>query len=188
MESHVEGHDKSRSKATVLHGWAITKCNLSTSYVKLNMSCVRKVSSAIAIRPSQVAHKSGTWSVLDQEFPVASSFFAGFVNASAVHHSGISSATEFYVVRPDNPYDPQLMKSYADFLTVNSSIFATRYTQLLNTYYHSQVAPYTITGAVPPVGHSALTYSYKNTTGSIQSAQRIVVCHQGWLGILLIAI
>lgn len=93
-------------------GWAITKCNLSTSYVEPNILCVGKVSSAIAIRPSQVAHESATWSVLDQEFLIAKSFFGDFVNAPAVHHSGISSATEYYIVRPDNPYDPQLMQIF----------------------------------------------------------------------------
>lgn len=168
---------------------AVTKCNLTTSYVELNVSCVEKVCSTIAIRPSQVAHNPVTWSVLDgSSGMIGLSFFGDFVNATETLHIFISSATEYYLVEPDHPYDPRLMISYADFSTVNAKDFATRYTQLFNSYYSSQVATFAMTGSVLPSDNNSMAaYNYTNTTGSVQSAHRIIVCHQGWLSMLLLA-
>ena len=184
---------QSRTKSISMYGDLVqTKCNLSTSYVELNVSCAGKICSAVAIRPSQLAHGPATSSVLDRDPVVADEFFGGFVTATAVDSDQSSSATERYIVKPDNPYDPNLLSDHVDFSTVSSSVYSTRYAQLLNTYYHSQTAPYAITGAVLPSldsddSYNFERYSYKNTTGEIYSAQEIFICHQGWLSILLIA-
>ena len=168
-------------------GIAVTKCNLTTTYVELNISCIDKVCNAKAIRPSQLNNESSTWSVLDQHnnAPV---FFGELVNASQSSGASIPSGSESYVLEPDNPFGNVL--SYPDYSKVDSTLFSTRYSQLLNTYYACQLAPFAITGAATlPYNNSFISERYlsRNVDGTTFQPEKVFICHQGWLAIQLLS-
>lgn len=171
-------------------GFASTICNLTTTYVTLNVSCAEKVCNATEIRtslPVAGTPPSPTWSVLDQGSSTDRTFFEELVNASMSYTPDEVSGTESYVLQPDNPFNNL---NPPDYSKVTPSLFATRYSQLLNTYYACQQAPFAIMGsAVLPYKNSEISryYDSSNTIGASFQPQQIFVCHQVWLAVQLLA-
>ncbi len=75
-------------------------CNLTSTYVELNISCIDPSCSATQIRPSEQNAMSELWSPLDYHSSVADSFFGDFLNATVPRQLASPSATEWYVTDP----------------------------------------------------------------------------------------
>lgn len=175
-----------------------TSCNLTTSYVELNISCVGRLCSTVAIRPSQEPHDPVFWSVLDtsKERTLNTSlnvltFLADFVNATKSKKAQASSATEYYLVYPNRPFsNPSSDRDYwVDFSNTTTNEFETRFAQLLNSYYLANIVPLAFAGdlSVEKLGSSHNQYSFRNTTGELSSPRTIFVCNQAWLSVLLVS-
>lgn len=165
-----------------------TTCNLTSSYVELNVSCIESSCSATHIRPSQQKHDSNFWSPLDYNSSVADSFFGDFVNATVPRQLESPSATEWYLSNPDKPFGIDLEGVYANYTNVNASSFSLRLTQLLNAYYLSNIAPAAIAGdLITKDWTTDYPYHYTSISGQITSPFSIIVCHNQWLVVLLVA-
>ena len=139
------------------------------------------------MRSSQQPHNSTFWTPLDSSGIISTDFFGDFVNATAPRYTYRSSATEFYLTEPNNPYDT--IGTWLDFSTINAATFATRFAQLLNTYYMANIAPLGITGSlsITPLSGPTPKYNSLNTSGTMTRPQTVFICHKGWLAVLFIA-
>ena len=177
-----------------------TICNLTTSNVELNISCTGKTCSTIALRPSQQQHASRIWSPLDgagggngpaNSSLIALSFLGDLVNATIPLKYQVSSATEYYLVYPDTPFNNPYANSdtWLDFSNTTTSEFETRLAQLFNSYYLANIIPFAITGDLSTQDWGAVQndYSFKNATGETMSPRTVFVCNQAWLAVLIIS-
>ena len=178
-----EAQSYRNNNSSIVH----TQCDLTSSYVELNVSCIDKLCATTAIRASQQPHNSTLWSPLDYSGIVSNDFFADFVNATVSRHEYLSTATEYYFTHPDNPYAPQ--SDWPDFSTISAATFATRFAQLLNTYYMANIAPSAITGrfSTTPLPGFMPEYSTLTTPGQMARPRIVFVCHKGWLAVLFVA-
>ena len=173
---------------------ATAMCNLTTSNVELKVTCVGVQYSTVATRASQEPHNPINWSPLDfaeisNSSYIALSFLQDFVNATVPMHEATSSATEYYLVYPDTPFDPPggIGDSTVDFSSITNSELSTRLTQLLNSYYLASIVPLAIQGDYSTQHRAGQDYSFRNATGQLISPRTIFVCNQAWLTILLIS-
>jgi hypothetical protein len=81
-----------------------TTCNLTSTCVELNISCINPSCSATQIRLSKQKAMSELWSPLTYNSSVADSFFGDFVNATVPRQLASPSAIEWYVTDPTQPF------------------------------------------------------------------------------------
>lgn len=165
-----------------------TTCNLTSTYVELNASCVESSCSATHIRPLQHRQMSELWSPLDYNSSVADSFFRDFVNATVPRQLQSPSASEWYVTDPETPFGIEAQSNYANYSGVDSSDFSLRLTQLLNAYYLANIAPAAIAGDLMTDDWTRdYPYDYTTVKGQLTIPLSIIVCHYQWLAVLLVA-
>lgn len=95
-----------------------TQCDLTSSYVELNVSCVDKLCATTAIRVSRLPHNSTLWSPLDLGGSILNEFFTDFVNGTISRQQYFSTTTQYYFTHPDNPY--ALQSELPDFPTIKA--------------------------------------------------------------------
>jgi len=109
------------------------------------------------------------------------------------------SPLENYFVQPDSPYTAiQDLGTGAcqgeDIWPIGDSLFSRRVSQLLNTWWITNVAPFAVTGDFrthenggDAMATSYFSYQYQNTTGSSIADMSVLRCNHAWLTVLFIA-
>ncbi|EME46214.1 hypothetical protein DOTSEDRAFT_70257 [Dothistroma septosporum NZE10] len=180
-------------------------CQLTTTYVEAAVYCASSDNcSVVAMRESLLDHPKPALSQLDgiapswnltsnmtqaQRHAIPELFFSGFMNASGnlTQDTNGLSPIECYFMHPEDPYQcsTDATGQYALY-TIGDELFSTRFTQLLNTYWMANVAPYSMTGSFTPnntfEGSIAAT-----TSGQIRIETIVLRCNVPFM-IILVAI
>lgn len=178
-------------------------CQLTTAYVEVAVYCASSNKcSVLAMRESLLDNPKPALSQLDgiapswnltsnmtqaQRHAIPELFFSGFINASGnlTQDTNGLSPIECYFMHPENPYRCSMDASgqYALY-TIGDELFSTRFTQLLNTYWMANVAPYSMTGSFTPnntfEGSIAAT-----TSGQLRIETTVLRCNTPFMIILV---
>jgi hypothetical protein len=183
------------------------QCNMTQTYVELQVSCVRRTCATTAIRESNLWHLPSTATALDGNF-VSSSYetpeeswqpdiftiqaVGDIVNATAqnpiMERPEQSSPFEYYIVYPNTPFAAGTTMDWPILADVGSIVFSQRFAQLLNTYWLAGIAPFAISGNFTDANdnaNAAITYGTRSVGGIITTSQVVLECNGGWLVVLL---
>lgn len=158
-------------------------CDATTTYVEAAVECLAVSSncSVVAIRKSITQHPPETQTFLDCIYLeinngcdslIRSFFFHGLLSAVTPSHPGDPSTLESYFLSPDSPFSGG---SFAPIGGIGNELFATRFAQLLNTFWLAYVAPFAVTG-----DFSINSSTYANSTGIKQTSHPVLKYHHGW--------
>ena len=120
---------------------------------------------------------------------IALSFLQAVFNATVLMLEATSSATEYFLVSPDTPFDPPggTRDSTVNFSNITNRELLTWLTQLINSYYLASIVSLAIQWDYSTQHWAGQDYSFKNATGQLISPRTIFVCNQAWLTILPIS-
>jgi len=186
-------------------------CKLTTSYVEAEIRCHHSDCAVDRIRPSKKDHNGTQDTVLQglgmtrvvgggAVYPAYMAFFSAIVNSTYNAWSGTSVNTqstplEYYFTKPDSPYLIPNRKDQwrgEDIYLIGDEAFSQRFTQLLNTFWISSVAPPAVSGSFEMADKATINggwfnYTYNNVTGSMTPDYMQLKCNKGWFAALVIA-
>lgn len=179
-------------------------CQLTTTYIEANVYCATSTNcSILALRASLLDHPKPALSQLDGIAPswnatsnhtqaerhaIPELFFSGLINATGNQTSETEglSPLECYFLHPEDPYNCNDSQEQNPLYSVGNDIFSQRATQLLNTYWLSNIAPFSISGSYQPNSTRELSTT-STVTGQLRLETTVLRCHMPYL-ILLVAI
>lgn len=182
-------------------------CLLYTNYVEASVFCHNTDCKVDRVRASKKAHNDTVLTVLDGmtnsiNMPPEMSFFETFVRAAdspwaaqTIAHP-YSTPIEYYFTHPESPYNAGTTQAEgslttwrgADIYPIGDVVFSQRFSQLLNTFWISSIAPQAVTGSFSKDSNvTAGGYAVQNATGEVTPDFLVLQCHRNWLAILIIA-
>jgi hypothetical protein len=180
-------------------------CTLTTTYVEAHAFCHNSDCKVDRVRESTHPRNRTTLTVLDYITPYPGygapidGYFTAFSQAADTAWDikgagGIySTPIEYYFTHPESPYsaayDSSIGMRGADIYPIGDAVFSQRFSQLLNTFWISSIAPDGVLGYfnVSADGQSASGYAALNVTGEVTPDYLVLECRRGWLAILVIA-
>jgi hypothetical protein len=188
-------------------------CNVSMSYVEVQVECAGKDCHSLAVRPSPNPAVNLTSTIYSRETLLTNAsvlnglggtdasyiyFFPNFINATNPSlacdtTTCVPSGIEGYIALPDSPFSLSESPRLAELGNVP---FSQRLTQLLNTYWIDSIAPFAIAGNFTPSLdgdtdtmdiRKRYTYNTDTATGSAETRVEVIVCNYAWLAILIIS-
>ena len=168
------------------------ECELSTTYVDVNMSCVGLSCSPSAIRRSPQPPRDRNWTVFD---------FNTYSYSSTIVLTFLDLFTNMFYYALSNGGQPPLISYFVDpdhvFSSTNDTplyligkpAFELALTQLLNSQLSIGVSPYEITGNFNTTSSFLTVFDLNTTTitASTITTQDQVHCDRAWLVILLVS-
>ncbi|KAF4976735.1 hypothetical protein FZEAL_6650 [Fusarium zealandicum] len=184
-------------------------CNLTTSYVQVDVACHLSNCNAVRIRPMEHEYDvastvlnglapTGWMEFYDEQY---GSFLGYFVNSSNnlwdwVPETDLySSPIELYITNPDIPY-AVLPNGRGwrgeEIWPVGDALFSTRFTQLLNSFWLAQIAPFAPMGRVNISTSNELkkelqTLDWRSVNGTRTPDIVVLRAEKPWLATLIIA-
>jgi hypothetical protein len=178
-------------------GGTFANCSMRTSYVELGVTCEPGfVCHTKKIRPSVRLHRSVNITGLDYcpgagnaSYPILFqyfiSLFASFTKLPGAQNSGSPSALQVYLTDPAHALNASLIANIPPVHTIGSQLFATRFGQLLNTYWLSTVGTEALflghTSSFNSLSAQSSTISRAEVNGWVSSPRTIIVCNRPWL-------
>lgn len=188
-------------------------CNLSMSYLELQVQCEGKSCRSLAVRPSAspATHSNRTTNPtslsstqftplngLGQRDIMFTSFMKNFVNSTNPSVGCdtsfcTTSAIEGYLANPDSPYNFPF--GNPSLWTYGNKLISQRFTQLFNTYWIDSIAPFAVAGQfnisvglTDPTDQTVTDrYNVDSSIGTIEREEIVVKCNYAWLAMLLLA-
>ncbi|CAK3810104.1 hypothetical protein DOTSEDRAFT_70257 [Lecanosticta acicola] len=178
-------------------------CQLTTTYIEANVYCATNSScSILAMRASLLDHPKPSLTQLDGIAPtwnatsnhtqserhaIPELFFSGLINATGneTDETGGLSPIECYFLHPEDPYSCDGNGQYTLY-SIRNDLFSYRATQLLNTYWLANIAPFSVTGNFKPNNTRESGVS-RAVQGQVRVETTVLRCHTHWM-ILLVAI
>lgn len=184
----------------VTETYAGSYCQITTSYIDVEVECNGINCAASKIRKSPSADASESWTFLDDEQCMNWVFFSGwFVQSIDARSSSTGTAVQGYLSNPDAPTSAQAYVSVPTTATkqlwdVDRRAYANRLGQLLNSFWLASVGPEAILNGLTPSdsGTNATanaatgTITSKISQGQMSHETNSINCHDGWLAALLI--
>ncbi|KAK4455215.1 hypothetical protein QBC34DRAFT_433427 [Podospora aff. communis PSN243] len=186
-----------------INGLTNATCNLTTTFVEAEVRCRGSVCENIRARPGKIPEKPLYPKTVLSGLP-AEAFFRSFVNASETPWSKeyiadpYSTPIEYYFTHPEAPYSARRNASEdgwrgAEIWPVGDEVFSQRFTELLNTFWIVNIAPFAVTGNFtyesqprdPTPGPTR--YRIHNVTGSVISNDPVLRASWGWIAMLIVA-
>ena len=184
----------------------IANCSLTQTYVEVNVQCRDGKCQSTAIRTSTRPHNNSAVTPLsgmtnaDTDYTEFwPSFVRAFDNETLCDVFCMASPIELYFTRPNLPFSMASMTgaegtkdTSPPIWPIGDVLFSQRFTQLVNTFWIDNIAPFAVTGKLTFPNASAENtiqqgYNTVNTTGHIETEEIVLWCHRTWLGLLLIA-
>ena len=171
-------------------------CNIRTSYVETEISCLGTACAVSKMRRSQKSRPTSSWTYLDEHGCSNFLYFSGIFTNLITGHDATPTPIDAYFVDPDDPFNATLTYELNPGLySLGQDTYAIRFAQLLNTLWTATSALYSISGGLnaetsakntAPDGFSntALTES---ATGTRSTNVEVIVCHNGWLAALVLS-
>ncbi|KAM0426324.1 hypothetical protein ACHAPT_008364 [Fusarium lateritium] len=184
-------------------------CNLTTSYVEVGVACHKSDCGAVRVRPMKNSYDaastvlnglapSGDMEFYDEQYW---SYLGYFVNASNIlwdwepDQDPYSSPIELYLTHPDIPY-AVLPNGRGwrgeDIWPVGHAVFSERFSQLLNSFWLAQIAPFAPMGRVNVTIADKLqkelkVLKWQNVNGTSTPDELVLEAQKPWLGTLIVA-
>lgn len=191
--------------------YALTEawCDLTTTYIEAQVQCVNTGfnCSVPFMRRSTRPHLPSTATALDSiTYPpsdpgflnnrlTAMDFYHTFMNAVPPNFHDTLSPIEQFFLTPDNPFDNQQNIGGAPpppIGSIGKELFERRFTQLLNTYWLTFVAPSAVTGSFDPTRQFNKNYTKDYTTyvaasspATVEVSYTALKFHWAWAGCLI---
>jgi len=180
-------------------------CTLTTTYVEAHAFCHNSNCTVDRVRESRHPRNRTSLTVLDSITPYSgygppiNGFFTAFAQAADTPwdikgQGGIySTPIEYYFTHPESPYSATLNSTSsirgADIYPIGDTVFSQRFSQLLNTFWISSIAPTGVTGVfnVSADGKASTDYAALNVTGVVTPDHLVLECRRGWLAVLVVA-
>ncbi|GIZ44933.1 hypothetical protein CKM354_000811700 [Cercospora kikuchii] len=185
-------------------------CNITTTYIEARTVCDAgpRGCMVVAIRelPKQPCPPTAT--ALDEinKFKcrdgiygikgkyTAATFFAQFMNAMPSRY-GEYTPVEQYFLTPELPF--VVGNNSIPIGSIGNTLFAQRFSQLLNTYWLSTLAPYAIAGnftypledtkqSSEPIADATPAYGVRATEATVREQRTVLRCHKLWLAVLVV--
>lgn len=173
-------------------------CQLTTTFVELEIACYRAACAASYIRPLKRSDNATFLTVLDglDWYGQSSSSWRTPIFISNFVHAGLPlwgpTPMEQYFTNPDSPFD--IAYQNPPISDIGDDNFSRRFSQLLNTFWIISVAPFDAINNLTlqeqrPIGFeiSDTTSDYLKTNGTRTSDTPVLKVHRVWLGILVMA-
>ncbi|PVH96161.1 hypothetical protein DM02DRAFT_599662 [Periconia macrospinosa] len=181
-------------------------CTLTTTYVEAHAFCHKADCRIARVRESANPPNSTDLNVLDRIASAAQKqsfgnpyhgFFTSFVKAGDTiwdpqNTHLYSTPIEYYFTNPGFPYSVQISDNGfrgTDIYTISDTVFSQRFSQLLNTFWLSSIAPTGVTDLfnISSNADQDGTYGVVTTTGDMTPDNFVLECRRAWLAILVIA-
>ncbi|KAF5003092.1 hypothetical protein FDECE_10351 [Fusarium decemcellulare] len=184
-------------------------CSLKTTYVLVGVACHNSECHPTRVRAKKTPYDRAS-TVLNGLGPMGDmrfydenywSYLAYFVNASNImwdwddETTRYSSPIELYLTHPDIPY-AVLPNGRGwlgeDIWPVGNALFSERFSQLLNSFWLAQIAPFSPMGRVNISTSDALkkelvTLEWRNVTGTRTPNEFVLRAEKPWLATLIIS-
>ncbi|KAI5803062.1 hypothetical protein EDC01DRAFT_702806 [Geopyxis carbonaria] len=179
-------------------GLTRAKCHIYTTYVELDVFCEQVTShcSVLRMRQSERDNPPREWTYLDLSMTSFMFSAAGLTTVLPLGNSRMSTVIQAFFVNPNNPFVEIQGRNMIDSIAkIGSSMFATRLSQLMNTYYITGVLPYDVQGSAQgatsiKTGDGREANSGKNYT-TVSGAHTVIhqryVYDRAWLAVLVIS-
>ncbi|KAF7539118.1 hypothetical protein G7Z17_g12494 [Cylindrodendrum hubeiense] len=192
---------------------ANTTCSLTTTYLEVDMKCHQSDCSAKRIRPLVRPDNVTALTVLDGLGPTGKlefsmqmmGFMETFVNATDTSWSSdwamhqYSTPIEYYFTNPGSPYSDVRNAAItgAKVWAVSDKIFSQRFSQLFNTFWIANIAPFAATGSVEfldaGINYTSMTANdsgkafAQDGVGTFTPDILVLRANRAWLGVLVVA-
>ncbi|KIW31399.1 uncharacterized protein PV07_03050 [Cladophialophora immunda] len=192
-ETHPQATLLFQSMAGYESGFTRAYCHISTEYVEVAINCTGLACGVNSMRPSQNAHPDPR--LVPFEFGY---YFNGFgwqfplATSSQAQTAETSSATEFYLNNPLNPF-ANSYRLVVNLYELSRDDMSIRLGQVLNSYYLGSLAPFTITGLTVGTGTGEseggpADEPGNNTVAALASVNNVrYVCQWGWWTIFVLS-
>lgn len=173
-------------------------CQLTTTFVELEVACYRAACAASYIRPLKRPDNATFLTVLDglDWYGQSSSSWRTPIFISNFVHAGLPlwgpTPMEQYFTNPDSPFE--IAYQNQPISVIGDDTFSRRFSQLLNTFWITSVAPFDAINNLTlqeqrPIGFdiSDTASGYLKTNGTRTSDTPVLKVHRVWLGILVMA-
>lgn len=182
--------------------WQLTTavCEVTTSYVEMQVSCRDDVCSTAAIRASTLSHPSSNLTFLDGSFApdaenrstlariTQENFYLLMINSTTQDPNNVHitqpSPFQHFFVNPESPFSQPIDQVSPTLYQIGDALFSLRLTQLLNTLWLDSVAPFALTGNF--TSPSNALYSVATVEGTLSTTQEVLHCDDGWLAVLFL--
>ncbi|KAF2755013.1 hypothetical protein EJ05DRAFT_503325 [Pseudovirgaria hyperparasitica] len=176
--------------------WSAASCDLRTTYVELDVSCVGRNCTGTRMRESIQAHRPTGWTTLDGGTSDTPSIFLDTMVKFMMCNIYFFQPTfaQRYLTRPWAPYNSTIDESvHVNNLT--DETFSWRWTQVWNTFQVAGMGLTTVPNKLPgnvPGGEDAGTVipggmAVRSTRVNVTDGEVVLVCNTGWLTLLLVA-
>ena len=177
-----------------------TTCSIITSYVQVNVSCIQDSCTVSKIRRSPVGESVAKWTALDISESGTTLFLQYLNTSSTPSRHRQRTALEGYLIDPDSPFTAAMKSDVEewDLTMISVQDLSLRFSQLLNTYWIMNIAPFAIVNnnvaSSPNSGYQdwaptpeLLGYNIGNATVDTMKNITVLQYHRIWLGLLLLA-
>ncbi|RSM11410.1 hypothetical protein CEP52_002969 [Fusarium oligoseptatum] len=184
-------------------------CNLTTSYVEVSVKCHKSDCGAFRVREMKNDYDaastvlnglapSGDMEFYDEQYW---SYLGYFINSSNIlwdwepDKEPYSSPIELYLTHPDIPYavlpNDRNWRG-EDIWPVGNKLFSARFSQLLNSFWLAQIAPFAPMGRVnltiaDKLQKELKTLKWEDVDGTSTPDELVLKAQKPWLGTLIIA-
>ncbi|CAK1365031.1 unnamed protein product [Cercospora beticola] len=185
-------------------------CNITTTYIEAHTVCGGgpRDCMVVAIRELPKQQCPPTATALDEinKFKcrdgiygikgkyTAATFFAQFMNAMPSRY-GEYTPVEQYFLTPELPF--VVGNNSIPIGSIGNTLFAQRFSQLLNTYWLSTLAPYEIAGnftypledtkqSSEPIADATPAYGVRATEATVREQRTVLRCHKLWVAVLVV--
>lgn len=184
-------------------------CNLTTSYVEASVKCHKSDCGAFRVREMKNDYDaastvlnglapSGDMEFYDEQYW---SYLGYFINSSNIlwdwepDKEPYSSPIELYLTHPDIPYavlpNDRNWRG-EDIWPVGDKVFSARFSQLLNSFWLAQIAPFAPMGRVNLTIADRLqkelkTLKWEDVSGTRTPDELVLKAQKPWLGTLIVA-
>lgn len=175
-------------------------CDLTTSYVEVEISCRRTACNINRVRRSQREHQPAHITSLDdrvtQPIPTASQFLGFFLNSTGTQGAQFNAPIIQYFFDQDYPFSLGGLGQSRLWLPLSDlpqEEFSLRMTQLLSTWYLWNVAPLGLSGGFANITRQGRSDAEETeralatTIAEIVDANDVINCSRSWFAVLMLA-